>query len=45
LRGRLSRAEQPRDIMLVDQLPRTATGKPVIRPASNGSAEPDGTGG
>jgi acyl-CoA synthetase (AMP-forming)/AMP-acid ligase II len=30
LRGRLSRAEQPRDILLVDELPRTATGKPVI---------------
>ena len=29
LRSRLSRAEQPRDIVLVDELPRTATGKPV----------------
>ncbi|OLE22743.1 MAG: hypothetical protein AUG44_24175 [Actinobacteria bacterium 13_1_20CM_3_71_11] len=28
LRGRLSRAEQPRDIELVAELPRTATGKP-----------------
>jgi acyl-CoA synthetase (AMP-forming)/AMP-acid ligase II len=31
LRERLSRAEQPRDILLVDHLPRTATGKPVVR--------------
>jgi acyl-CoA synthetase (AMP-forming)/AMP-acid ligase II/short-subunit dehydrogenase len=29
LRGRLSRAEQPRDIELVAELPRTASGKPV----------------
>jgi acyl-CoA synthetase (AMP-forming)/AMP-acid ligase II/short-subunit dehydrogenase len=29
LRGRLSRAEQPRDIELVTELPRTATGKPA----------------
>lgn len=33
LSGRLSRAEQPRDITIVAELPRTATGKPVrIRP-------------
>jgi acyl-CoA synthetase (AMP-forming)/AMP-acid ligase II len=29
LRDRLSRAEQPRDIRLVTELPRTSTGKPI----------------
>ncbi len=37
LRGRLSRAEQPRDIVIVDTLPRTATGKP-LRPPGEGAA-------
>ena len=31
LRDRLSRAEQPRDVSIVDSLPRTATGK-ALRP-------------
>jgi len=39
LRTRLSRAEQPRDLVLVDRLPRTATGKPVIRRTSTGSSQ------
>ncbi|OLB75404.1 MAG: hypothetical protein AUI14_21145 [Actinobacteria bacterium 13_2_20CM_2_71_6] len=41
LRARLARAEQPRDLVLVDELPRTPTGKPVIDRRSGGSDRPD----